>query len=490
MQPDPYERFWKQLKEVCAKQPDKAFDVWPSDATPGSGVAPQYVYERGKILCRTSALPEVRQRLGGAVTDIFDLNAELTLLTLAGDLDVPEHVRMANENDGKAPTGYSATPNHLVSITPVNMCPADEPVPVDVDAQPWPPLVTDPSVGQGIEILVIDTGVIPHYIDGHPWLHGVYDSGIRDPVEPGTDVFPVGDSGIVPGLDGVHGPDTRDPFEPGTGVIDGEHAEGLIKEYACHGTFIAGVIGAIAPGARIRVSKALQNGGALSEARLGKILLGVLQTYDKWPDIISLSAGAPTMDGLPLMGLEGFFAELAKHPETVLIAAAGNDAERDDRDDIYDHLPYHFWPAAYAPHNPQVVSVGALARHHDGRACFSNHGTSVTVYARGEEHINAFAHGEYEYHHGLDPACHNYPDSLYCPCSCVTSLPWHAHALFQGMARWSGTSFATPLVAGMVAAYLTETGERHDARTAAHDLIEKRAEQVTDLDCEQLLAFL
>ena len=170
--------------------------------------------------------------------------------------------------------------------------------------------------------------------------------------------------------------------------------------------------------------------------------------------------------------------------------AAGNDARRDDRDDLLDALPYHFWPAAQAPHDSGVLSIGALARHHDGRACFTNHGTSISVYARGEEHINAFLTGEYEYHHGVDPACHNYHPPLYCPCSCVTSLPWHGHALFQGMARWSGTSFATPLVAGMVAAYMTETGERVNARAAAHELIEKRARLVRDGDGEQLSAFL
>ena len=455
MERDPYERFWQQFDEVCDKQPGKRFTVSPPEARPGSGIAPEIVYETGRMLCRTEHVEGVRAHLDPLGAGFEEMSPALTMITVPDDVDIPAHVRAANAAFAAvpgAPVPAPLAPNHLVSIAPVNLCPADEPVPVARDAEPWPPRVLDPGVGQGIDILVVDTGLIPDHLTGHPWLAGVV------PPQPG-------DTTVL-----------RRPFRD----------DGLIKEYSGHGTFIAGVIGAAAPGATIHLSNALQNGGALLETELGAILLDVLGAMPRWPHIISLSAGAPTLDGQPLMGLEGFLAELDRHPETVLIAAAGNDAKRDDR----DNGAYHFWPAAYAPHRPGVISVGALARHHDGRACFTNHGSSVTVYARGEEHVNAFLTGEYEYHHGLDPACHNYVPPLYCPCSCVTSVPWHGHAMFQGMARWSGTSFATPLVAGMVAAHMTETGEHHNARTAAHDLIGKRARLIGDVDGEQLSAFL
>jgi Subtilase family len=451
MEPDPYERFWDQLDEVKVKQPDKRFKVSPPEAERGSRVAPEYVYEAGRILSRTRHLDRIRSRLSVPAEEATEITDELTLLTVAEDVEIPVHARAVNAAcaaEVGGPERQFAGPNHVVSITPVNMCPADEPVPVDRYAQPWPPRVTEPAVGAGIRILVVDTGLFPDYLDGHAWLAGAEPvGGFRQPLEP----------------------------------------SGLIKEYAGHGTFIAGVIGCVAPGATIQVSNALQLGGALTETQLGTTLLGVLGDGE-WPQIISLSAGSPTMDGLPLMGLDSFFTRLAEHPNTVLIAAAGNDAKRDDAEDIHGTLPYHFWPAASRDHG--VISVGALRRNADGRACFSNFGTSVDVYARGEEHVNAFLDGEYEYHHGLDPRCHNHEPPLYCPCSCVTSLPWHAHARFQGMARWSGTSFSAPLVAGMLAAYMTEIGERHDARTAGHDLIAKRVQEVTDVDGERLRAFL
>lgn len=314
--------------------------------------------------------------------------------------------------------------------------------------------------------------MIQGYLNGHPWLAGVVDG------EP---------EGFYRGGAGS----TRE--RAGDTHWYGSYDErGLIKQYAGHGTFIAGIIGSAAPSAKIRVSNALDRAGAMLETDLGNALLAVLGT-GPWPHIISLSAGGPTHDGHPLLGLNAFFAELDKHPETVLLAAAGNDAERDTAG-ATDGEPYHFWPAANAPTYSGVVSVGALRRHDDSRACFSNYGSSVSVYARGEEHVNAFPHGEYEYHHDLDHTCRNADTPLYSPCSCTTSLPYHAHAIFQGMARWSGTSFATPLVAGKLAAYMSRQ-RLTDARKAAHDMIDQESKLIPDVWAgptapEQIRAFL
>jgi Subtilase family len=136
--------------------------------------------------------------------------------------------------------------------------------------------------------------------------------------------------------------------------------------------------------------------------------------------VVNLSAGTYTRENwAPL----GFFFLHERHHELTLVAAAGNDST--DRE---------FFPAAL----DWVVGVGSIGADRQHRAWFSNYGDWVNVYAPGEGLVNAYATGEYTYH---EPP----------------KRP--ARQDFTGMARWDGTSFSAPMVAGLIAAEISGTGD-------------------------------
>ncbi len=205
-----------------------------------------------------------------------------------------------------------------------------------------------------------------------------------------------------------------------------------IPAYAGHGTFIAGVIRGVAPKADVRVERFLTKGGAITES---KMIRQLGQAVSLGPDIISLSAGTSTRRDQRLLTFQVFWETQLQHLKgTVLVAAAGNDGLR---------VP--FWPAAF----PWSVSVGAFDAA-KRRAKFSNYGSWVDVYALGVDLVNAFPTGHYTYKEPRPPG--RSPD-----------------ADFDGLASWSGTSFSTPVVSGMIAARMSGRGE--SARTAADGLL-------------------
>ena len=151
------------------------------------------------------------------------------------------------------------------------------------------------------------------------------------------------------------------------------------------------------------------------------------------PQVINLSAGCRTRLDLPSIALETFYRTRLRKRDCVLVAAAGNDS-----------WSAPFWPAAL----DWAVGVGSLDR--DGRVSdYSNFGVSADVYALGRNHVNAFPDGTFE--------CHETPDK------------GDIRVFGTGMARWSGTSFAAPVVAGLIAREIPETGGT--ARDAAEAVL-------------------
>jgi Subtilase family len=205
-----------------------------------------------------------------------------------------------------------------------------------------------------------------------------------------------------------------DPEPPGPTLPSGLQR---IRKYAGHGTFGAGVVACTAPDANVFVNNHFTQSAAELEYVIIQKLEDLIQSQS--PDLICLPAGTYTRNNwLPL----SFSIFGAQHPGITLVASAGNDST--DRE---------FYPAAF----PWVVGVGALGPDQEHRAWFSNYGPWVDVYALGEGMVNAFVTGEYTYQ---EPP----------------KQPAKQH--FTGMARWAGTSFSAPLVAGLIANELAQSG--------------------------------
>jgi len=341
-----------------------------------AGGTADYLYEEGALLVRDGYVEKVRSAVGGG--EVMDgLAGGVTHFSLAGArlATVTEALAAVDAQVGAG----TATPNHVLSVSPVHLCPATEPEAVPADAAPLPSL--GPAAGAGVSIHVVDTGLLAD-AGSHRWLAGV--TGQEEKLPAAAD-----------------------------GSVE-------IPPYAGHGTFIAGVARCFAPDAAIHVTKVLSVAGAALETEIVRHLDTVL---GQGPDIISLSAGGTSRGDRPLLGFEMFWERYRKHKGTVLVAAAGNNSGRRP-----------FWPAAL----PGVVSVGALSADLRSRAFFSGYGPWVDVYAPGERLINAYARGSYRY-----------------------SEPPRTgeRREFWGMATWSGTSFATPVVAGLIAARMSRTGE-------------------------------
>jgi subtilisin family serine protease len=217
------------------------------------------------------------------------------------------------------------------------------------------------------------------------------------------------DTGLQPDLDQypwltrVRG----DPEPPGSKLPSGLQR---IRKYAGHGTFVAGVAACTAPGADVYVNDHFTKSGGELEHVIIQKLEELIRNQS--PDVLCLSAGTYCRNGWASLGFGEF---RRRHPDITLVAAGGND---------FTDEP--FYPAAFS----WVVGVGALATDQQHRAWFSNYGRWMDVYTLGQGMVNAFARGVYTYQ---EPP----------------KQP--AKQTFDGMAKWEGTSFSAPLVAGLIA---------------------------------------
>lgn len=248
--------------------------------------------------------------------------------------------------------------------------------------------------GPGVKVAVVDTGIEAR-IRADGWLAGVPRTA-DDPSSPSDD------SNVDP--------------------LDTDPLDGLLDFSAGHGTFVSGVVAQVAPGADITVYRALTTAGTGSEIDVACALIHAVRDGAQ---IVNLSLGTQTLSDQPALALAAALEVIAEHErdtrtETLIVAAAGN---------FGDTVPT--WPAAFR----RVVSVGALTS--DLRpSTFSSRGWWLDCATIGEGILSTYVEGAQSPDFTDDPAVFG-PDPF---------------------ARWSGTSFAAPQVAGAIARIAQERG--------------------------------
>ena len=158
-----------------------------------------------------------------------------------------------------------AAPDHVVTTAPYGSgCPATEPQ-VVYDPKPYPPVCPGKG-GDGVRIYVADTGIVQDTVTSCPWLTGV--TGDDDP-------------SIA--------------------------ADGTILPYGGHGTFVAGVIRTMAPGAEIEVRYVFDIAGSGLES---DFVPKLNEGFGFGAEIFHVTVASPTRDNNQMMAFEAWLEDL------------------------------------------------------------------------------------------------------------------------------------------------------------------------------------
>ena len=165
-----------------------------------------------------------------------------------------------------------------------------------------------------------------------------------------------------------------------------------------HGTHCAGIVHRWAPGAELGNYKVLGDSGSGSSSGIAR---AIREAADSGFHVLSLSLGGPSPDGATESAVK-----YATGKGIIVICAAGNSGPREGTVG---------WPGAF----PESIAIAAIQSTGEV-ASYSSRGSAVFVAAPGSSIVST------------------YPGNRY--------------------ATLSGTSMATPMVAGVAAAWLESTG--------------------------------
>jgi hypothetical protein len=214
------------------------------------------------------------------------------------------------------------------------------------------------------------------------------------------------DTGVPADWKTVHPELAKSLLEVGSPIDMIDQSPPAGRDYqAGHGIFIAGLIARMAPTLDIQIVKALTSSGEGDDTTLG---LALAETSAA---VINLSLGGYTVDDLEPVVLGPVIRDLVGKGR-IIVCAAGNDANADPCSANHGRP---FWPAMIPVDG--VISVGAV----DSVAAVMepwDHTNVGQIYAPGVDLLSTFISG------------------------------WDS---FTGWAKWTGTSFAAPVVAARIA---------------------------------------
>lgn len=225
-------------------------------------------------------------------------------------------------------------------------------------------------------------------------------------------------------------------IQPGdVDVLDGPDRNKLLDREAGHGTFVAGVLMQRAPAASFDPQAVLDPNGVGDDVTVSRALEAMLRQGHQ---IVNMSLGGYVTGDVAPPGLDRALRLLTEY-DAVVVAAAGNNS-----------CSQRFLPAA----DERVLAVAAIDAE-GRRAQFSNFGPWVDACAVGVGVTSTFVRGKW------DKAHMHKPDNP-------------APNFTEPFAKWSGTSFAAPRVAGAIAERMA-TMAQPSARKAAAELLQEAA---------------
>lgn len=318
---------------------------------------------------------------------------------------------------------------------------------------PRPPRRPDHEIeGRRPVVAVLDTGC-----GSHPWLDDVVRRDVRL------------DGERIGAVDRATDPEVHHDQD---GPLDGG-----LDTHAGHGTFIAGLVHQTCPDADILSFRVVSSSGVIVESEWLRALSQVAELARRHV------AGEPDGHPIDVVNISmGYYHETPEDPMfdrtlrkvldvlgecgVVVVCSVGNDA-----------TARPFYPAALAPDaegdppsrdRVPVVSVGALNPNGGTVALFSNTGGWVRTYATGAAVLSTTPQMQ----------------GGRMPMSRAEALGYLRESIdpddfASGFALWSGTSFATPLIAGRFAAHLADGLPERERR--ASDAVGRAWTAITEL---------